>query len=157
MRPVQIASLAVGLWWVANGIGAFLLDPNFATGTVHGSGDLLGVQVTVNGWHALFHLLPGIVGVVAAWRPRAAFAYLLGAGALYVAVGAWGLIAGGSAVGPIAVDQAGDVVHLFEGVIALLAGIVTVELERTDRDRPKRQGRLTPLPREVRSTARSGR
>ena len=140
MRPVQIASLAVGLWWVANGIGAFLLDPNFATGSVHGSGELLGVQVTVNGWHALFHLVPGIVGVIAAWRPRPAFAYLLGAGALYVAVGAWGLIAGGNSIGPIAVDQAGDVVHLFEGAIALLAGIVTVELGRIDRLRPKRVG-----------------
>ncbi len=127
MRPVQVASLAVGLWWVANGIGAFLIDPNLATGQVHGGGDLFGVQVTVNGWHALFHLLPGIIGIVAAWRPRAAFVYLLGFGGLYIAVGGWGLIAGGDTVGPIAVDRAGDMVHLFEGLIAVSAAIVTRE------------------------------
>lgn len=125
LRPVQIASLAIGLWWVANGIGAFLIDPNLATGQVHGGGELFGVQITVNGWHALFHLLPGIVGIAAARRPRAAFMFLLVAGGLYVVVGAWGLIAGGNTVGPIAVDQAGDVVHLFEGVIAVLAALLT--------------------------------
>jgi hypothetical protein len=130
VRPVQVASLAIGLWWIANGIGAFLIDPNFATGHVHDSGELLGVQVTANGWHALFHLLPGVVGVAAAWRPRAAHTYLLVAGALYIAVGAWGLIVGGSSIGPIAVDSAGDVVHLFEGVIAFSAGLLTLEMER---------------------------
>jgi hypothetical protein len=138
MRPVQVASLAVGLWWVANGIGAFLVDPNFATGRVHGSGELLGVQITANGWHALFHLLPGIVGIAAARRPRAALAYLLVAGALYIAVGAWGLIAGGTSVGLIAVDRAGDVVHLIEGLIALAAGVLMLELERSPSAAPAR-------------------
>jgi hypothetical protein len=128
LRPAQVASLVIGLWWVANGIGAFLIDPNFATGHVHGSGELFGVQITANGWHALFHLLPGIVGIAATWRPRAALAYLLLAGTLYIVVGGWGLIAGGSSVGPIAVDQAGDVVHLFEGAIALSAGLLALEL-----------------------------
>jgi hypothetical protein len=130
MRPVQVASLAVGLWWVANGIGAFLIDPNFSTGRVHGSGALLGVQVTANGWHALFHLLPGLIGIAAALRPRLALAYLLAAGALYIAVGAWGLIAGGSSVGLIAVDRSGDVVHLIEGLIAFSAGLLMLELDR---------------------------
>jgi hypothetical protein len=127
MRPVQVASLVVGLWWVANGIGAFLIDPNFSIGRVHGSGGVLGAEVTANGWHGLFHLLPGIVGIAAAWRPRTALAYLLAAGALYIAVGAWGLIAGGASVGLIAVDRAGDVVHLIEGLIAFTAGVLILE------------------------------
>jgi hypothetical protein len=126
--PAQFASLAVGLWWVANGIGAFLVDPNFATGRVHGSGALVGVQVTANGWHAVLHLVPGLIGIAAAWRPRAALAYLLVAGALYIVVGAWGLIAGGTSLGVIAVDRAGDLTHLVEGSLAFAAGILTLEL-----------------------------
>src|SRR5205085_9565936 len=115
--PAQFASFAVGVWWVANGIGALLIDSNLATSGVHGGGDLLGLSVTANGWHALFHLLPGVIGIAAAWRPRAALAYLLVAGAVYIVVGGWGLIAGGSSIGVIAVDTGGDVVHLIEGSI----------------------------------------
>src|SRR5437763_3879192 len=119
--PAQFASFVVGLWWVANGIGAFLIDPNLASSRVHGGGDLLGLSVTANGWHALFHLLPGVIGIAAAWRPRAALAYLLVAGAVYIVVGGWGLIAGGSSIGVIAVDTGGDVVHLIAGSITLAA------------------------------------
>jgi len=116
----------VGAWWVANGIGALLVDANLATGHVHGSGDLFSLTVTANGWHALFHLLPGLVGIAAAWRPRAALAYLLVAGALYIMAGGWGLIAGGSSVGVIAVDTTGDLVHLIEGLFTFAAGILTL-------------------------------
>ena len=90
------------------------------------SGDLFGLTVTANGWHALFHMLPGLVGIAAAWRPRAAFAYLLVAGALYIMAGGWGLIAGGSSVGVIAVDTTGDLVHLIEGLFTFAAGILTL-------------------------------
>ena len=128
--PAQFASFAVGVWWVANGIGALLIDSNLATSGVHGGGDLLGVSVTANGWHALFHLLPGVLGIAAAWRTRAAVAFLLVAGGVYILVGAWGLIAGGDSVGVIAVDRPGDLVNLIEGLITLAAGILTLELER---------------------------
>src|SRR5947209_12977520 len=57
--PAQIASLVLGAWWTINGIGALVLDANLATGHVHGGGEVFGlVAITVNGWHALFHLLP---------------------------------------------------------------------------------------------------
>jgi len=126
----QIASAVVGVWWVANGIGAFLIDPNLATGHVHGGGELFGVAVTANGWHALFHLLPGLVGIAAAWRRRAALVYLLVAGGVYIAVGGWGLIAGGSSLGVVAVDTPGDLVHLIEGLLSLAAGLLTLRLGR---------------------------
>jgi hypothetical protein len=130
MSPAQIAAAAVGVWWVANGIGAFLIDPNLATGHVHGGGELFGVAVTANGWHALFHLLPGLVGIAAAWRRRAALVYLFVAGGVYIIVGGWGLVAGGSSLGVIAVDGPGDLVHLIEGVLSLAAGILTRPLGR---------------------------
>ena len=127
--PAQIASFAIGAWWVANGIGALLIDPNFATGRVHGNGDLVGVSVTANGWHALFHLLPGVAGLAAAWRPRAAIVFLIVAGSLYIVAGAWGLIAGKASVGLIAVDTSGDVVHLIEGLVPFAIGVRVLQLQ----------------------------
>jgi hypothetical protein len=124
--PAQIVCLGIGLWWTINGIGAFLIDPNFATGRVHGGGDVAGVSnITVNGWHALFHLLPGLLGIALANRPRAAVAFTTISGATYVAAGCLGLLAGGSSLGVIAVDAPGDIVHLAEGLIALTAGLAT--------------------------------
>jgi hypothetical protein len=125
--PAQIVSLVIGVWWTTNGIGALLIDPNFATGHVHGGGEVLGlVSITANGWHALFHLLPGLLGIAVARRPRAALAYVLGAGGVYIVAGSWGFLAGGSSLGVIAVDAPGDVVHVTEGLIALCAGLLTL-------------------------------
>jgi hypothetical protein len=128
--PAQIAALAMGVWWVANGVGAFLLDPNLATSHVHGRGDLFGLAITANGWHALFHLLPGVVGIAAASRPQRALTYVLVAGAIYVVVGAYGLIAGGGSIGVIAVDTTGDLVHVVEGALTFAAGILTLQQRR---------------------------
>ena len=50
----QATALVFGIWWTVNGIGALLIDPNFSTGHVHGSGALLGiVTITANGWHGV--------------------------------------------------------------------------------------------------------
>ncbi len=123
----QATALVFGVWWIVNGIGALLIDPNFATGHVHGSGGVLGVvTITANGWHALFHLLPGIAGVAVARRPHASLVYTLAAGALYIIVGVVGLIVGGSALGVIAVDSSGDVVHIAEGAIVFAAGLLAL-------------------------------
>jgi Domain of unknown function (DUF4383) len=125
--PAQLAALVMGVWWTSNGIGALFIDSNLATGHVHGSGSLLGLTtITANGWHALFHLVPGLAGIAVAARPRAALAYALGAGALYVVIGGWGLLAGGNSLGLIAVDAPGDAVHIAEGLIAFSAGLLTL-------------------------------
>jgi hypothetical protein len=127
--PAQIAALVIGVWWTTNGIGAFFVDPNLATRHVHGSRELFGLAITANGWHALFHLLPGLVGIAAARRPRPALVYTLAAGAVYITVGGWGLIVGGDSIGIIAVDTPGDLVHLIEGLLTLTAGILTLALQ----------------------------
>jgi hypothetical protein len=133
--PGQLAALVLGVWWLSNGIGAFLIDPNLATGHVHGGGGVLGaVTITVNGWHALLHLIPGLIGI-SIWRRRnAALAFVLASGALYVILGGWGLLAGGSSLGPIAVDAAGDVVHMAEGAVALAAGLLSLRTPRVRLD-----------------------
>ncbi len=123
----QATALVFGIWWTVNGIGALLIDPNFSTGHVHGSGALLGiVTITANGWHGVFHLLTGVAGIAVARRPHASLIYTLAAGTLYVVVGALGLIVGGSALGVIAVDASGDIVHIAEGAIVLGAGLLTL-------------------------------
>jgi hypothetical protein len=131
--PAQITALVMGVWWTTNGIGAFFLDPNLTTSRVGGGGDLFGVAITVNGWHALFHLIPGLLGIVAARRASPALAFTLAAGTLYVVVGVWGLLAGGSSFGVIAVDASGDVVHVVEGLLTLTGGIVTLATRATVR------------------------
>jgi Domain of unknown function (DUF4383) len=124
-------AFVIGVWWTINGVGAFLIDANFATDHVHGGGKLFGsVAITVNGWHALFHLLPGLLGVALASRPRPALAYTLVAGASYIVVASWGLLAGTNALGVIAVDTSGDLVHLVEGVFLLAAGLLTISFAR---------------------------
>jgi uncharacterized protein DUF4383 len=125
--PAQIGALLMGVWWTTNGVGALILDPNLATSHVHGGGELFGlVAITANGWHALFHLVPGLLGIAAARRARGALAYTLGAGAIYILAGSWGLVAGGSSLGPIAVDRPGDAVHLVEGLIVFASGLFTL-------------------------------
>ena len=122
----QATALVFGIWWTINGLGALLINPNFSTGHVHGGGTLLGlVTITANGWHGVFHLLTGIAGIVVARHPHASLVYTLSAGALYIAVGALGLIVGGSALGVIAVDSSGDIVHIAEGVLVCGAGLLT--------------------------------
>jgi hypothetical protein len=122
----QVAALAIGAWWVANGVGAFLVDSNLATSHVHGGGDLFGLAITANGWHAMFHLLPGVVGIAAARRPQPALVYTLAAGALYCVVGGYGLVLGGTSIGVIAVDASGDLVHVIEGLLTFAAGVSTL-------------------------------
>jgi hypothetical protein len=81
----------IGFWWTINGIGALFIDSNLATDSVHGAGNAFGlVTITVNGWHAVFHLLSGLLGLAVASRPRAALAYVLGVGPVYIVAGTWG-------------------------------------------------------------------
>jgi hypothetical protein len=124
--PAQIVLLVIGVWWVTNGVGAFFVDPNFATAHVHGQGQLGGVSITANGWHAVFHLLPGLLGIALARSARAAVRYAIGIGAFYIAAGSWGLLAGGDSLSVIAVDAAGEVVHVAEGLIVLVAGLLSI-------------------------------
>ena len=96
------------------------------------------MAIAVNGWHAVFHLLPGLVGIAAARRPGAALGYALAAGGGYILMGVWGLLAGGGSVGLIAVDTSGDLVHVIEGLIPFTAGIVTLAAGHSERRRPCR-------------------
>lgn len=123
--PAQVVSLYIGVWWTSNGIGALVSDANFGVSDVHGSAHLLGVNIAVNGWHGLFHLGTGLIGIAVAMRPQAARSYLLAAGGLYLLVAGWGFLAGHSALGVMSVDTVGSAVHAGEGLIALSAALLS--------------------------------
>jgi hypothetical protein len=125
--PAQVAALVIGAWWTLNGVAALIAEgSNFAVADVHGSASVLGLyDVSVNGWHALFHLLPGLLGLAVAANPEAARSYALGAGAFYVVAAGWGLLAGETSLGVMAVDTFGNIVHAVEGAIVLTAGLVS--------------------------------
>ena len=125
--PAQLAALVFGLWWTLNGVAVFIDggDAGLRALGVHGQVDVLGISIAVNGWHGLFHLATGLVGLaVCAW-PSASRAYALAAGSLYLVVFAWGTVAGSTALVVIYVDTVGGIVHLVEGLTMLAAWLVS--------------------------------
>lgn len=112
----------IGVWWTTNGIGTFLIDWNFATGHLHGRREVFGVvTVTANAWHAVFHLVPGLLWIAVSNRSSSGtgmhahcWSHLrrrrqLGAGG------------GENSLGVIAVDTPCDIVHSTEGLRVLRA------------------------------------
>jgi hypothetical protein len=127
----QLVALYIGLWWTSNGIAIFTVgDSNFATGNVHGATDLLGSSIEVNGWHGIFHLIPGLIGIAVAWRVEAARVYLLAVAGLYLVAAGSGLIAGKTALGVMSVDTFGSFVHAGEGLIALTGALLSPRTAR---------------------------
>jgi hypothetical protein len=132
------------VWWTTNGIGALVLDPNLTTSHVNGAGDLFGVTIIVNGWHALFHLVPGLAGIASSRRPGPALAFTLTAGAVYIVAGGWGLLAGGDSIGIIAVDASGDLIHVFEGALTRTPDLASGSGRRRHiADGPQRRARIS--------------
>ncbi len=120
--PAQLAALAFGVWWIGNGLAVFLAsEASLAAPGAHGTVDALGVAIAVNGWHGLFHLATGIVGVAVCRRPRSAAAYVLIVGPLYLLAALYALFVGDSVFGLIRVDELGSLDHAVEGVLLLAA------------------------------------
>jgi hypothetical protein len=116
----QIVSLYVGLWWTSNGVAVFVSQGGFGE-NLHGSVNVLGLHTAANGWHGMFHLATGLVGVAVFFRAEAARAYLFAVGSLYLLVAGWGLTGGQAILGVMAVDTVGSLVHAGEGLTALAA------------------------------------
>ncbi|MEV0686999.1 DUF4383 domain-containing protein [Nocardia sp. NPDC050378] len=123
--PLQFFAFLFGAWFTANGVIAFGIYPDMAFGaTMHSCTiQFLGfIPVTVNGWHALFHLLTGVAGLALARRYRDARAYALGCGVFYLLIAAFGFTGGDHVLHLIAVDTFGNIVHALEGIAMVAAG-----------------------------------
>jgi uncharacterized protein DUF4383 len=121
--------LSFGVWWTLNGIAVFVFgDPSPATLDGHGEVSVFGISIAANGWHGLFHLFTGLVGLAVCLRPAISRGYALIVGATYLTVAAWGLVGGSTVAAILYVDTAGSVVHAVEATIILAAGIAAGEL-----------------------------
>ncbi|OBF81230.1 hypothetical protein A5791_06210 [Mycobacterium sp. 852002-51163_SCH5372311] len=121
--PLQFFVFVVGIWFTLNGIIAFGIYPDMAFGGGHMRSctiQFLGfIPVTVNGWHALFHLVTGVAALVAATIRGRALAYTWICGPFYLLIAALGFVGGDNVLHVMAVDTFGNIVHTTEATILL--------------------------------------
>ncbi|MFE3193808.1 DUF4383 domain-containing protein [Nocardia sp. NPDC059240] len=123
--PLQLFAFLAGAWFTANGIIAFGIYPDMAFGGEMRSCTIqfLGfIPVTVNGWHALFHLISGIAGLALATRRNRAELFALIFAPYYLLVAILGFLGGDQVLHLMAVDTFGNIVHTVEGTALLAAG-----------------------------------
>ncbi|MFG1793365.1 DUF4383 domain-containing protein [Nocardia sp. NPDC049149] len=122
--PLQFFVFLIGAWFTTNGVIAFGIYPDMAFGGHMQSCTIqfLGfIPVTVNGWHALFHLLTGLAGLALAPQRHRAIAYAWFCGPFYLLVAALGFAGGDHVLHMMAVDTFGNIVHTIEGLLILTA------------------------------------
>ncbi len=115
----------VGAVLTIGGIVGFFYGASFGSpGEVN---DALGI-FAVNGWQNSFHLVTGLLGLIAAGS--VARPYALGIGFLYLVVAIWGFaVGGGEAVfGILPVNGADNLLNLLIGVAGIGAGLASREL-----------------------------
>jgi hypothetical protein len=117
--PARLYATVVGAVLTIAGIIGFFYSSSFdSPGTVD---DVFGI-FAVNGWHNVFHLVTGLLGLAAAGY--AARTYALAIGLLYLVVAIWGFIigSGDSILTIVAVNTEDNVLHLIIGLVGLGAG-----------------------------------
>lgn len=125
---VRRGALVVGATFMLVGVLGFI--PGVTTGigdlhvAGHGSGAYLLGLFQVSVLHNILHLLFGLAGLVLSRTPGGARGYLLGGGAAYLGLFAYGLVVGqDSAANLIPVNSADDVLHLFLGITMITLGL----------------------------------
>jgi hypothetical protein len=118
--PVQIAALLVGVVFVIVGIAGFIPGITTNVGDMDFAGsnspsELLGLfQVSV--LHNIVHLLIGVVGLALARTWESARLYLIGGGAIYLALAVYGWIVDrGSDANFVPMNNADNVLHVILG------------------------------------------
>jgi hypothetical protein len=126
--PARLYATLIGSVLVIAGIIGFFYNGHFGSGsTAFGddrSHDVFGI-LAVNGWHNLFHIATGLLGLAAAGY--AARTYALGFGLLYLVLAIYGFILGSgeNLLGIIPVNAEDNFLHLGLGLLGLAAGAAT--------------------------------
>lgn len=124
----RAAALVFGVVFLLVGVLGFVpgvtTNVDQLSGSGHHSGaELLGLfQVSV--LHNVVHLLFGVLGLAAAWRPRFAGAYLVGGGLVYAALTVYGFVIDRTSdANVVPVNTADNWLHLGLAVVMLLVGL----------------------------------
>lgn len=120
--PARLYATLVGAALVVGGIVGFFYSASFGgPGKVD---DVFGI-LSVNGWHNVFHIATGAIGLLVAGY--AARQYALWLGALYVAIAIWGFAigSGDSILGFLPVNTGDNILHLVLGLLGIAAASTT--------------------------------
>jgi uncharacterized protein DUF4383 len=127
--PIQIAALLVGAVFVIVGIAGFIPGITTNVGDMKFAGhespsELLGLfQVSI--LHNIVHLAIGIIGLVAAATWEGARLYLVGGGAIYLALAVYGwIVERTSDANFVPMNNADNVLHVVLGAGLILLGVV---------------------------------
>ena len=117
--PARLYATVVGAVLTIAGIVGFFYSSSF--GSPGNVDEVFGI-LDVNGWHNVFHLVTGLLGLAAAGY--AARTYALGLGLLYVVLAIWGFIigSGDSILSIVPINTEDNFLHLILGVLGLGAG-----------------------------------
>ena len=123
--PARLYAALAGALLTILGIAGFFYS--FSFGSPGDVGEAFGI-FAVNGWYNLLHIATGAIGLLVAGY--AARRYALWAGALYLALGVWGLVAGGgeSILGLLPIDDGNNALNLALGGFGLCAALATPRL-----------------------------
>jgi FtsH-binding integral membrane protein len=123
--PAQVYALLFGALLTVAGIVGFFYNSGF-TSDKSVRDAIFGI-LDVNGWHNVFHIATGVLGLVAASSYASARNYALALGIVYIAVAIWGFIVGDgdSILSILPVNTADNVLHLVIGVSGIAAGTAT--------------------------------
>jgi hypothetical protein len=127
--PIQIAAMVVGAAFLLVGILGFIPGITTNVGDMKFAGhespaELLGLfQVSI--LHNIVHLGIGIIGLVAAATWEGSRLYLVGGGALYLALAIYGwIIDRASDANFVPMNPADNVLHVLLGAGMILLGVV---------------------------------
>ncbi len=126
--PARLYCTLIGGVLVIAGVIGFFYNGHFGSGA-DAFGNDQSVEVfgilAVNGWHNIFHIATGLVGLAVAGY--AARQYALAVGLLYVVLALWGFVLGSghNLLGIIPVNTEDNVLHLLLGLLGLGAGAAT--------------------------------
>ena len=141
--PVQVVALLVGIVFLTVGILGFIpgITTNLYDGLDfaghEGDAELLGIfQVSI--LHNLVHLLFGVAGILLASTWAGARSFLIGGGAIYLALGVYGLLVDkASDANFVPVNSADNWLHFGLGAGMVVAGLA---LGRSTAPRPVTTG-----------------
>ena len=128
--PARLYATLVGGTLVIGGIIGFFYSSSFGS---PGHVDAVFGILDVNGWHNVFHIVTGGLGLLVAGY--AARQYALGLGAIYIVIAIWGFIIGDghSILSIIPVNTEDNFLHVILGVLGVAAGLATPAVARTRR------------------------